>query len=134
LAIDIGREDFAEVVNKATEGRGANVIFDPVGGDVFVQSFKCIANEGRLLAIGYSSGSWKNAATGAVVFKNCSVVGVLAALYDKDFLDRTHEELLKLYAEGKIRPRKQEISFEDIPSALTDLADRKVIGRVVAVM
>jgi D-arabinose 1-dehydrogenase-like Zn-dependent alcohol dehydrogenase len=61
-------------------------------------------------------------------------VGVLAALYDKDFLDRTHEELLKLYAEGKIRPRKQEISFEDIPTALTDLADRKVIGRVVAVM
>src|ERR1700712_5791645 len=134
VAIDIGAEDFAEAVNKATGGRGANVIFDPVGGDVFVRSFKCIANEGRLLAIGYSSGSWKNAATGAVVFKNCSVVGVLAALYDKDFLDRTHEEPLKLYAEGRIRPTKQEIPFKDIPAALTDLADRKVIGRVVAVL
>lgn len=74
---------------------------------MFVRSFKCIANEGRLLAIGYSSGSWKNAATAAVVFKNCSVMGVLAALYDKDFLDRAHEELLKLYAEGKIRPITQ---------------------------
>jgi NADPH2:quinone reductase len=134
LAIDIGTTDFAEAVNEATKGRGANVIFDPVGGDVFVRSFKCIANEGRLLAIGYSSGSWKNAATGAVVFKNCSVVGVLAALYDKDFLNRTHEELLKLYAEGKIRPTRQCISFDDIPNALTDLADRKVIGRVVAVL
>src|ERR1700712_4032014 len=134
LAIDIGTEDFAEAVNEATKGRGANVIFDPVGGDVFVRSFKCIANEGRLLAIGYSSGSWKNAATGAVVFKNCSVVGVLAALYDKDFLDRTHEELVKLYAEGKIRPATQKVSFEDIPAALTDLADRKVIGRLVAVV
>jgi NADPH:quinone reductase len=134
LAIDIGTEDFADAVNKATEGRGANVIFDPVGGDVFIRSFTCIANEGRMLAIGYSSGSWKNAATGAVVFKNCSVVGVLAALYDKDFLDRTHEELLKLYAEGKIRPTKQRVAFEDIPNALTDLADRKVIGRVVAVL
>jgi NADPH2:quinone reductase len=134
LAIDIGAEDFAEAVNKATEGRGANVIFDPVGGDVFIQSFKCIANEGRLLSIGYSSGSWKNAATGAVVFKNCSVVGVLAALYDKDFLDRTHEELLKLYAARDIRPTKQTIQFEDIPNALTDLADRKVVGRVVAVL
>jgi NADPH2:quinone reductase len=132
LAIDIAAEDFAEAVNKATDGRGANVIFDPVGGDVFIRSFNCIANEGRLLAIGYSSGSWKNAATGAVVFKNCSVVGVLAALYDKDFLDRTHEDLLKLYAEGKIRPRTQKVSFDDIPTALTDLADRKVIGRVVA--
>jgi NADPH:quinone reductase len=68
------------------------------------------------------------------VFKNCSVVGVLAALYDKDFLDRTHEELLKLYAEGKIRPTTQKVSFEDIPTALTDLADRKVIGRVVAAL
>ena len=133
-AIDIATEDFAEDVNKATEGRGANVIFDPVGGDVFIRSFKCIANEGRLLAIGYSSGSFKNAATGAVVFKNCSVVGVLAALYDKDFLDRTHEELLRLYADGKIRPRKQKISFEDIPMALADLADRKAIGKIVAVV
>jgi D-arabinose 1-dehydrogenase-like Zn-dependent alcohol dehydrogenase len=85
------------------------------------------------LAIGYSSGSWKNAATGAVVFKNCSVVGVLAALYDKDFLDRTHQELLKLYAERKIRPVSRSVAFTDIPSALADLADRKVIGRVVAV-
>jgi NADPH2:quinone reductase len=134
VAIDIGAEDFAEAVNKATGGRGANVIFDPVGGDVFVRSFKCIAHEGRLLAIGYSSGSWKNAATGAVVFKNCSVVGVLAALYDKDFLDRTHECLLKLYADGEIRPKTQKISFEDIPTALTDLAERKVIGRVVALL
>jgi D-arabinose 1-dehydrogenase-like Zn-dependent alcohol dehydrogenase len=59
---------------------------------------------------------------------------VLAALYDKDFLDRTHVELLKLYADGKIRPTKQKISFDDIPTALTDLADRKVIGKVVAVL
>ena len=112
LAIDLGAEDFPDVVNEATEGRGANVIFDPVGGDVFIQSFRCIANEGRMLAIGYSSGSWKNAATGAVVFKNCSVVGVLAAMYDKDFLDRTHQELLKLYAEVKIRPVTRSVEFD----------------------
>jgi NADPH2:quinone reductase len=134
LAIDLGAEEFPEAVNRVTEGRGANVVFDPVGGDVFIQSFKCIANEGRLLAIGYSSGSWKNAATGAVVFKNCSVVGVLAAMYDKDFLDRTHQELLKLYAEEKIRPVRRSVDFSEIPSALADLADRKVIGRMVAVL
>jgi NADPH2:quinone reductase len=134
VAIDVGAEEFPDVVNKATDGRGANVVFDPVGGEVFIRSFDCIANEGRLLAIGYSSGKWKNAATGAVVFKNCSVVGVLAALYDKEFLDRTHEELLTLYAEGRIRPATQKVSFEDIPIALADLADRKVIGRVVAAL
>jgi NADPH2:quinone reductase len=134
LAIDVSIAEFPDAVNEATNGRGANVIFDPVGGDIFIRSFKCIANEGRLLAIGYSSGSWKNAATAAVVFNNCSVVGVLAALYDKDFLDRTHEELLKLYAGGKIRPKKQAISFDDIPAALAELAGRKVIGRLVAVL
>ena len=68
------------------------------------------------------------------MFNNCSVVGVLAALYDKDFLYRTYEELLELYAEGLIRPTTQKVSFEDIPTALTDLADRKVIGRVVAAL
>jgi NADPH2:quinone reductase len=134
LAIDMRAEDFPEVVNEATEGRGANVVFDPVGSDVFVRSFKCIANEGRLLAIGYSSGTWKNAATGAVVSKNCSVVGVLAAMYDRDFLDRTHQELLELYADGKIRPVRRSVAFTDISHALADLADRRVIGRAVAVL
>jgi NADPH2:quinone reductase len=134
LAIDMGAEDFPEVVNKATEGRGANVIFDPVGGEVFVQSFTCIANEGRLVAIGYASGAWKNAATGAVVFKNCSVVGVLAAMYDRQFLDRTHQELLNFYAEGKIRPVRRSIAFADIAQGLADLGDRKIIGRAVAVL
>jgi NADPH2:quinone reductase len=134
VAIDMATEDFPEAVTKATGGRGANVVFDPVGGDVFIRSFKCIANEGRLLAIGYSSGSWKNAATGAVVFKNCSVVGVLAAMYDKEYLDRTHQELLRLYAEKKIRPVRTSVAFADIPQAMADLADRKVIGKVVVVL
>jgi NADPH2:quinone reductase len=133
-AIDIGTEDFADVVNAATQGRGANVIFDPVGGPGFVRSFSCIANEGRLLAIGYSSGSWKNAATAGVVMKNCSVVGVLAAWYDKQFLDSTHEELLSLYAEGKIRPARTSTSFADIPRALRELGDRQVVGRTVATL
>jgi NADPH2:quinone reductase len=134
LAIDVTVEDFPEAVNRATNGRGANVIFDPVGGDTFVRSFKCIANEGRLLAIGYASGSWKNAATAAVVFKNCSVVGVLASGYDKDYLDRAHQELFKLYAEEKIRPASRYVAFSDIPQALADLADRKMIGKAVAIL
>ncbi|MBW2143040.1 MAG: NADPH:quinone oxidoreductase family protein [Deltaproteobacteria bacterium] len=133
VAVDYNNEDFVEAVQKTTEGRGADVIFDPVGGDVFYRSLNCIANEGRLLAIGYAGGSWQNAPTQDIVLKNCSVVGVLAAFYDKEFLDREHEELLKLYAEGRIRPLvKQKIPFEEIPRALTDLGNRKVIGRVVA--
>ncbi len=132
-AIDYNNADFVEAVHQATEGRGADVIFDPVGGDVFYDSFKCIANEGRLLAIGSAGGSFRDAPTKDIVLKNCSVVGVLAAFYDKEFLDREHEALLKLYAEGHIRPLiKRIIPFEEIPRALTDLAHRKVIGRVVA--
>jgi NADPH2:quinone reductase len=133
VAVDYNNEDFVEAVNQVTEGRGADLIFDPVGGHVFYDSFKCIANEGRLLAIGSAGGSFQNAPTEDIVLKNCSVVGVLAAFYDKEFLDREHEALLKLYAEGHISPLiKRVIPLEDIPRALTDLAERKVIGRVVA--
>ena len=94
---------------------------------------KCIANEGRLLAIGSAGGSFENAPSKDLVLKNCSVVVVLAAYYDKDSLDLWHEETLTLYAEGRISPLvRRVIPFEEIPRALTDLADRKVIGRVVA--
>ncbi len=133
VIIDYNKEDFTQVVNQVTEGRGADIIFDPVGGDVFSRSLDCIANEGRLLVIGYASGTFQEAPTRKILLKNCSVVGCLAAFYEKELLDQEHEKLLKLYQEGRIRPLiKRKITFEEIPQALADLARRRVIGRVVA--
>ncbi len=134
VVIDYNNEDFTEAVNLATEGRGADVIFDPVGGEVFTRSLNCIANEGRLIPIGFAGGNFQDAPTLDIVLKNFSVVGYLAAFYDKELLDHEHEKILNLFSKGKIQPLvKRIISFEEIPEALADLSDRKVIGRVVAI-
>jgi NADPH2:quinone reductase len=69
-------QDFARIVNEATEGEGANVIYDPVGGDTFDRSRKCIAWEGRLLIIGFSSGRIADLPTNHALVKNYSVIGI----------------------------------------------------------
>jgi len=133
VAIDYREEDFPRAVNQATGGRGADVIYDPVGGEVFTRSLECIASEGRMLIIGFASGRFSDASSLDVVLKNYSVVGVFAGAYDRKFLTQAHEELLKLYAQGRIRPLiGRRVSFEEIPRALADLANRQVVGRVVA--
>lgn len=81
IAIDYRDEDFVEVVKDATGGRGADVIYDPVGGEVFDRSRKCVAFEGRILVIGFTGGRFADAPTNHVLIKNYSVVGVHWALY-----------------------------------------------------
>lgn len=133
VAIDYNAEDFPQAVKQATGGRGADVIYDPVGGDVFDRSLKCIASEGRILAVGFASGGFSDASTLNAVLGNYSVVGVFVGAYNYEFLSRAHEELLKLYTEGRIRPLiRRQVSFDDIPRALADLANRRVVGKVVA--
>lgn len=133
VVIDYHAEDFPQAVKQATGGRGADVVFDPVGGDVFDRSLECIASEGRILVIGFASGRFADAHGLDIVLRNCSVVGAYVGAYDHDFLAQAHEELLKLYTEGRIRPLvRREISFEEIPRALDDLANRRAVGRVVA--
>jgi len=83
LAIDYRSDDFVEAVKAATGGRGADVIYDPVGGDTFDRSRKCIAFEGRILVIGFTSGRIADAPTNHVLVKNYSVVGVHWGLYRK---------------------------------------------------
>jgi NADPH2:quinone reductase len=76
IAIDYREENFVEVVKEATEGRGADVIFDPVGGDVFDGSRRCVAFEGRIVVIGFAGGRIAEAPTNHVLVKNYSVVGM----------------------------------------------------------
>ena len=81
LAVDYLAEDFVAVVKEATGGRGADVIYDPVGGDIFDRSRKCIAFEGRLLVIGFAGGRFADAPANHVLVKNYSVVGLHWGLY-----------------------------------------------------
>src|SRR3954447_23577244 len=82
-AIDYTTEDFVSVVKEVTGGRGADVIYDPVGGDIFDQSRRCIAFEGRLVVVGFTSGRIPEAPANHLLVKNYSVVGLHWGLYRK---------------------------------------------------
>jgi NADPH2:quinone reductase len=135
IAIDYRREDFVEVVKDATGGNGADVIFDPVGGDTFDRSRKCIAFEGRILVIGFTSGRIPDAPANHALVKNYSVVGVHWGLYnskDPARVHAIHAELVELHARGAIRPQVSEvIGLEAVPAALERLAARGTTGKVV---
>jgi NADPH2:quinone reductase len=138
IAIDYLTEDFVAVVRDATDGRGADVIFDPVGGDVFDRSRRCIAWAGRLLVIGFTSGRIAQLPTNHLLLRNYSVVGVYAGEYRRvqpHVLRETHAALLRLYEQGAIRPLVRElVPFDAAPDALMRLADRRTVGKVVVRM
>jgi NADPH2:quinone reductase len=135
IAIDYLSEDFVEIVKKETDGRGANVIFDPVGGDTFDRSRKCIAFEGRLLVIGFAGGRIADAPTNHALVKNYSIVGVHWGLSRRLMPEKTveaHQELLALYERGLIDPLiYRRFSFEEVPQALNLLGGRKTWGKLV---
>src|SRR5207302_2268627 len=126
LAIDYRSEDFVQIVKDATGGEGADVVYDPVGGDVFDRSTKCIAFEGRILVIGFTSGRIPEARANHVLVKNYSVVGVHWGLYNRlrpAVPRQIHDDLLRLYAEGKIDPLISRVApLEEAPAALAALA------------
>ena len=130
--INRSQHDFASEVNRLTNGLGANVIFDPVGGEVFKRSVSCLANEGRLLAVGFAAGEWGQADTHELVFKNASCMGVYVGAYTGQQRLAIHDKLVALYRQGLITPTLQSIvDFKQLPQALTDLENGKVIGKLV---
>ena len=135
IAVDYQEENFVEVVKEATDGRGADVIFDPVGGDVFDGSRRCVAFEGRIVVIGFAGGRIAEAPTNHVLVKNYSVVGMHWGLYTRvmpDAVCDTHEDLVELYEAGEIDPLISEIlPFERLPEALKLLGDRGTYGKIV---
>ncbi len=123
---------------KEITGRGADVIYDPVGSDVFDLSTKCIAPEGRLIVIGFAGGRIPTIAANRVLLKNMSLVGALWGGYVKDHPEYpapVHAALMKMYEAGQIRPAVgAAYDFAELPRALRDLANRKVMGKAVVRM
>jgi NADPH2:quinone reductase len=138
VVVDYRAEDFVDAIKAATDGRGADVIYDPVGGDTFDRSRKCIAFEGRILIIGFTGGRMADAPTNHVLIKNYSVVGVhwgLYALMNPQVIADTHADLMRLFDAGAIDPLvSQELDLEEVPQALGRLATRGTWGKVVARM
>jgi hypothetical protein len=130
--VDYRSEDIAEGVKAATGGRGADAIYDPVGGEAFASATQCVAHEGRILAIGFASGSWGRVDTSHLVYNNYSVVGVIPSRYDRAFKERAQERLLGWWREGRLRPRIDElVPFAELPDALERLVAGGVKGKLV---
>ena len=135
VVIDYSSEDFVEIVKDVTEGRGADVIYDSVGGDVFDKSRKCIAFEGRIVIVGFAGGRIADAPTNHALVKNYSVVGLHWGLYrlkDPTVIPATHAALMRLWEDGLIDPLVgAELPLTEAPTALARLGDRGTVGKVV---
>ena len=135
LAIDYREHDFVDAVKEFTGGRGADVIYDPVGGDTYDRSTKCIAFEGRILIIGFTGGRFAEARTNHVLIKNYSVVGVHWALYNVMYphvVRDTHDDLVRLFEAGQIDPLISEtVELDAVPATLARLGSRATYGKVV---
>ncbi|PJN01804.1 alcohol dehydrogenase [Streptomyces sp. CB01201] len=135
LVIDRRTDDIVAAVKEATGGRGADVIYDPVGGDAYAKSAKCVAFEGRIVIVGFASGSVPAPALNHALVKNYSIVGLHWGLYaqkDPASIARCHEQLTRLAAEGAIKPLISErVPLKDAAAAVQRVADGTTTGRVV---
>jgi NADPH2:quinone reductase len=131
------REPFRDVVKRITDGRGADVVFDPVGGEVFENSVRCIAWGARILVIGFTGGIGL-ARTNLLLIKGASVLGVRAgeAVRRDPAAGEVRIKALLEWAEaGKIRPNvSHRLPLENYAQAMRLLIDRKAIGRVALMM
>ena len=126
---------FREQVKAITGGRGADVIYDPVGGDVFDESTRCIAFDGRLLIVGFTSGRIPTVSVNMPLIKGFSVMGVRAGEYGRQFPEKGRENVAAVWAlaaAGRLKPRVHaELPRDDWRAAFDLLADRQVIGKAV---
>jgi NADPH2:quinone reductase len=135
LAIDYREADFVEAVRSATGGRGADVIFDPVGGKVFERSRRCIAPEGRILVIGFASGDIPSLPVNHPLLKLYSVVGSAVGVYREQmphvWLDAVNQ-VFDLYSAGRISPLIHcVLDFDDVPDGYRLLTERSSCGKVI---
>lgn len=137
VVVDRYAEDFVQVVKDVTEGRGADVIYDPVGGDTYDRSTKCIAFEGRIIVIGFAGGRIQSAALNHALIKNYSILGLHWGLYKSkipELMTQCHATLSQLALDGIAIPLVSErIGLDGVPDALQRLGNGSTVGRVVMV-
>ncbi|MFH9295077.1 NADPH:quinone oxidoreductase family protein [Streptomyces sp. NPDC017520] len=135
LVIDRRGEDIVAAVKEATGGRGADVVYDPVGGDAYAKSAKCVAFEGRILVVGFASGVIPTPGLNHALVKNYSVVGLHWGLYntkDPAAVRACHDELTKLAEQGVVKPLVSErVAMAGAADAVQRVADGTSTGRIV---
>ena len=129
---------FREAVKALTDGRGADVIYDPVGGDVFDESMRCINWDGRILSIGFTSGRWPQAPVNLILIKHIAVIGVRAGEYgrrDPEMGRANTEAIYQMASNGEIDPYVcQGFPLEQAVDAMRLLENREVVGKTVVTM
>ncbi|MFI6284328.1 NADPH:quinone oxidoreductase family protein [Streptomyces sp. NPDC051018] len=135
LVVDRRTDDVVAAVKEATGGRGADVIYDPVGGDAYAQSAKCVAFEGRIVVVGFASGVIPTPALNHALVKNYSVLGLHWGLYrqrDPAAVRECHGKLTELVSQGVIKPLiSGRFAMKEAPDAVQRVADGVTTGRVV---
>lgn len=133
--IDYSDGELKEKVKSLTKGRGVDVIYDPVGGDLFDQCMRSINWYGRVLVVGFVGGDIPKLPTNLILLKSCQVIGVFygafSARYPKDN-SKNFDEILQFVENGTLTPLVgQTFALEEYAEALNYLASRKAIGKVV---
>ncbi|HEX5068548.1 MAG TPA: NADPH:quinone oxidoreductase family protein [Myxococcota bacterium] len=129
--VDPQREPLAERVRELTNGRGADVVYDPVGGEAFEAATRAVAHEGRLLAVGFASGRWGQVDTAHLVTRNYSVMGVIPSAYDRAFKAEAQARLEAWLRDGRLRvPLSRTVPFAELPAGLEALAAGGMTGRL----
>jgi NADPH2:quinone reductase len=132
--INYDSENLKERAKELTEGRGVDVIYDAVGGDYAEAALRAIAWQGRFLVIGFTAGI-PAVPFNLALLKSCQIIGVfLGAMVSKEpeIRDQVQNDLLAFMASGDLRPHiSRRYSLEEVPQALADMRDRKVVGKVV---
>jgi len=133
--INYGDGELKEKVKALTQDKGADVIYDPVGGDLFDQSCRCINWNGRLLVVGFTSGRIPEYKANLALLKGSSMVGVFLGRFRKEEpeeYEKNFAELLALYDAGKLKPLvTQSFAMEDYVKAFNVFTERKVMGKVM---
>ncbi|MFI5756859.1 NADPH:quinone oxidoreductase family protein [Streptomyces sp. NPDC051569] len=137
VVIDRRTDDIAAAVKEATGGRGADVVYDPVGGDAYTSSTKCVAFEGRIVVVGFAGGVVPAPALNHALVKNYSIMGLHWGLYhakDPAAVLRCHQELTELAERGAIKPLISErVPMKGAADAVQRVADGTTTGRVVVI-
>ncbi|MDX3614587.1 NADPH:quinone oxidoreductase family protein [Streptomyces europaeiscabiei] len=137
VVVDRRSEDVVSAVKEATGGRGADVIYDPVGGEAYTQSTKVVAFEGRIVVVGFAGGTIPSPGLNHALVKNYSILGLHWGLYNTKnpkLVQHCHEQLTELAARGVVKPLVSERTpLGGAAAAVQRVADGVTTGRVVVV-
>jgi NADPH2:quinone reductase len=131
VVIDRRNASVRDAIFAATNGRGADVIYDPVGGATAADALQALASFGRFLVVGFASGAWLKVSGGDLTMSNRSVIGVIAHAGTPDEHASAHETMLSLVADGKLEPVVTTVAFDELPRAVEAVAAGTVMGKMV---